>query len=143
MALSPERLAYRAALSSRDWAEARRRRDLHPAELGAAPDVEDDALACLASDPNDVGWMIVQWSVQAVDCDGQPGCRPWLLRARQFDHLGLAATQDEALIRFRQYVQDRRDYSAGAQVGTTLFLCKVVRTVPIVDLDGAKIMEVQ
>ena len=88
------------------------------------PDVED---------PNDVGWMISYWRI--TPCSG---CKQsYNLESRQFDHLGVSATQGEAIAKLNLYVAQKR---ASGKIhdlkGLTLFLTKVVLVRKISDNKG-------
>lgn len=137
MKQSAERLAYRAAVATRNWAEAARIVREHPDIFGRPPPGVPDEIACVANDPMEPGWMIVEWRVQKNDCKGVPSCKPYLLNAVQFDHLSASTFVAEVAAWFEGYMQRRRE--AGPckdQLGQTLYLLKVERIVPITDFEG-------
>ncbi len=88
----------------------------------------------LADDPKRVGWLISYWRV--VPCES--GCAGnYRLESRQFDHLVKAATREEALTRFNEYVENRRASGKSPSIkGLTLFLSRVDTIAVISDNTG-------
>jgi len=135
---SAERIAYRAALAAQDWEEAARLVRLHPEIFGTPPEDVPDEIAAITNEPTDVGWMMVEWSIQQNACvPGISSCKPYTLRAIQFDHLSATATQAEADTWLANYVANRQAHApAKNQLGETLFLCKVDQIIQITDFTG-------
>lgn len=97
-----------------------------------------DSIFPKADDPKDVGWLISYWRIRPCNsCNDD-----YTLESRQFDHLIKAATRDEALKRFKEYVADRQLVGETPGIkGWTLFLSKVDTTVIISDFTGKPVFE--
>lgn len=88
-----------------------------------------------AEDPNDVGWMISYWRITPKKCKG---CKSdYALESRQFDHLGISATREEALAKLDFYINQKRTSGKAKSIkGLILFLTKVEKIVVISDKKG-------
>jgi len=138
--LSPERIAYKKAVAEQDWDTASDLVLAHPETFGTPPEGVIPEISALASDPTCATYMIVEWRMVPNKCDGRPGCKPFTLRAKQFDHLEGEKTKAEVQAWFDGYVQTRRDHHVdGKFMGKTLFLLKVEQIVPLTDFDGGVI----
>lgn len=94
-----------------------------------------------ADDPLDVGWLISYWRITPCYTDCKEG-EDYILQSRQFDHLVLAATREEAVAKFKAYVAQKKASGELSGIkGLVLFLSKVDTVVEISDFEG-RIVEV-
>jgi hypothetical protein len=85
---------------------------------------------------DDVGWMVVEWSIRrdenrCPECGGN-----YSLTADQFEDMRLATTRRQAIRRFRRFKRNRRQNvpeREDAPVRTTLFLTRIVKVALITD----------
>lgn len=136
------RLAHKAAIKARDWATAANIVRGNPNIFGHPPPGVPDEIACLANDPAEPEWMLIKWSVQENDCQGLLGCRPYIVRSRQADHLDSSVNPSLARAWFDDYVARGRASGPGRdQIGETYFLVQVVTRVHLTDFNGDPIPE--
>jgi len=89
-----------------------------------------------AVDSKQVKYMVIEWRIQrddnrCEDCGGN-----YSLYSSQFEDMPIGTTETEAIARFRQFKNNRREHVSDdpdAAVRQTLFLVKVVLHADITD----------
>jgi hypothetical protein len=133
-----KRLDYKAAIAKQDWKKALKIVLASPKIFGVPPKNVPVALAAIATDPQEPGWMVVQWNAQKNACEGTPNCKEFTLYSRQVDHAPADLSDDEVQVWFQRYVQNRQD-NVKNQLGQTLYLLKVEQIIQITDFNGVKL----